>query len=139
MAEKRVSLDDVPPAVRATILREASGRKVCKVEAKVKDGQSVYEAEWLVGDVEFEVKVQPDGQVLARERSVPLHQVPAVIRKAILRGAGGCEIKEVEVITSGNVVTYEAEWVVDGDEVEITVAADGTLLPGETDATYEKN
>jgi len=133
MAGKRVALKDVAQAVSATILKEAAGHKVLKVEAKTKGGQSVYEAEWLVGDVEFEVKVAPDGRVLARERSVTLDRVPTAVRKAIRKEAGDYEVKEVEEITAGNVVTYEAEWVVDGDEVEITVAADGNLLATDED------
>jgi uncharacterized membrane protein YkoI len=137
MAEREVALKDVPEAVRATILKEASGRRLTKVEAKVRGGQSVYEAEWFVGDAEFEVKVSPDGRVLARERSLTLDQVPAPVSKTILKEAGDYEVKEVEVITAGNVLTYEAEWVADCDEIEITLAADGTVLGRQIKAVGE--
>jgi len=71
----------------------------------------------------------------AAEEDIKLEDCPAVVQKTIADNAGGGRIEEVERETKkdGSVV-YEAEVKrADGTEVEITVAADGTLLQVEED------
>ena len=45
--EEPVTLDQVPAAVKATILKEAAGAKITEIERETKDGKTVYEAEYL--------------------------------------------------------------------------------------------
>ncbi len=66
-----------------------------------------------------------------RERDVTIDEVPEAVRATILREAGDNEIEEIEEETKNGVTTYEAEWHEGGKEVEIEVAADGTLLEKE--------
>jgi hypothetical protein len=60
-------------------------------------------------------------------RAVSLDMVPAPVKATILKEAGDHKVTEVEEITKGAATTYEADWLVEGEEVEIRVAADGTL------------
>jgi len=159
-SETKTTLDQVPEAVRATALKEAAGAAIKEVEVEVKNGQTVYEIEWVVGNQEIEIKVAPDGTVLSRETEeaddddddddgdedcddgddddedeveVTLDQVPAAVKEAILKAAAGATIKEIEAETKNGQTVYEAEWVVDGKEIEITVSADGTILKREVE------
>jgi len=66
-----------------------------------------------------------------RERDVTIDEVPEAVRATILQEAGDNEIEEIEEETKNGVTTYEAEWHEGGVEVEIKVAADGTLLKKE--------
>ena len=66
--EKEVTLDQVPAAVKATILKEAGDHKITEIEEISKDGKVVcYEAEWKVEDKEIEIMVAPDGTLLGKE------------------------------------------------------------------------
>jgi len=65
------------------------------------------------------------------EKKVTIDQVPELPRKTILKEAGSNKITEIEEETKDGVITYEAEWKVDGKEIEIKVAADGKLLKKE--------
>jgi uncharacterized membrane protein YkoI len=65
--EEEISLDQVPAAVKATILAEAKGAPIKEVERETEDGKTVYEAEWNVGEMEVEIKVAPDGTLLKKE------------------------------------------------------------------------
>ena len=65
--EEEISLDQVPAAVKATILAEAKGAPIKEVEREIKNGRTVYEAEWVVNGQEIEIKVAPDGTLLKRE------------------------------------------------------------------------
>jgi len=156
--EEEVSLDAVPAAVKATILKEADGAEVEEVEREVEDGKVVYEAEFEVDGQEVEIEVAKDGTLLSREidddeedgddddgdedededeDEVSLDEVPAAVKATILKEADGAEVEEVEKEIEDGKVVYEAEFEVDGQEVEIEVAEDGTLLSREIDDDEE--
>ncbi|MBN1509656.1 MAG: PepSY-like domain-containing protein [Sedimentisphaerales bacterium] len=65
--EQRVSLDQLPPVVKATILAEAKGAKIKEIERETTKNGAVYEAEWVENGHDVEIKVAPDGKILKRE------------------------------------------------------------------------
>ena len=67
-SEKDVTIDQVPAAVKATILKEAGDNKIEEIEEVSKDGKVVYyEAEWKSGGKEIEIEVDPSGKLLSKE------------------------------------------------------------------------
>ena len=62
------------------------------------------------------------------EQKVSIEQVPAKVRKALLKLAGGARITEVEREKEHGMVFYEAEWVANGRETEAKVTASGDLV-----------
>jgi len=62
---KTLSVDQVPAAVKATIL--AQGGTIEEIEMKTEDGQTVYEAEVVIDGQEKDVKVAADGTVLSQK------------------------------------------------------------------------
>lgn len=135
--EEQVSIDQVPAAVKATILKEAKGGTVKKIERETEKGKTIYEAEINIDGREIEIEVAADGTLLEIEEEVSLDQVPAAVKATILKEAKGAAIMEVERETSSGKTFYEAEWRADGKEVEIKVAADGTLLGREVEEEDE--
>ncbi|MGQ9651314.1 MAG: PepSY-like domain-containing protein [Phycisphaerae bacterium] len=65
--EQRVSLDQLPPAVKATILAEAKDAQIKKIQRENTKAGAVYEAEWVENGHKVEIKVAPDGKVLKRQ------------------------------------------------------------------------
>lgn len=65
--EQTVTIDQVPPAVRAAILKEAGKNQVREIEKEIKGGKTVYEAEWAAGGKQIEIKVAEDGTLIGRE------------------------------------------------------------------------
>jgi len=65
--EVKLTLDQVPPAVKAAILAEAGNNPIKEIEAETKDGKTVYEAEWIADGKEIELKVAADGKILKKE------------------------------------------------------------------------
>ena len=66
--EKDVTLDQVPAAVKETIVKEAGANKITEIEEVSADGKVVYyEAEWKADGKEIEIKVAPDGKLLKKE------------------------------------------------------------------------
>jgi uncharacterized membrane protein YkoI len=105
--EKAVSIDQVPPAVKATLL--AQGGTIEEIEVHMENGRTVYEADVLIGGQQLEVKVAADGSLISQEADDENHeqeeedgeplsidQVPDVVKATILNEAQGGTIKEVE-------------------------------------------
>ncbi len=143
--EENVNLDQVPPAVRATILKEAQGVKITEIERETEDGKTIYEAEFLKDGRETEIKVAPDGTVLAREiedededEDITFDQIPAPARMALQKLARGAKILEAERENEHGVLIFEAEWSEGGAKHEAAVTADGTLLETEETIPLDK-
>ena len=134
--EEEVTLDQVPAAVKATILKEAAGAKVTEIERETKNGTTVYEAEFVLNGREIEIKIAPDGTLLGRETEdeddddddLTIDQVPAQARAALRKLAGDAKIVKVERERANGVLVYEAEWVTNGTKHDAAVLDDGTLL-----------
>lgn len=65
--EVKVTIDQVPEAVKAVILAEAGGAAIEEIEKETEHGQTTYEAEWTVGGKEIELKVSADGKVIKKK------------------------------------------------------------------------
>ncbi|MBN2312326.1 MAG: PepSY-like domain-containing protein [Sedimentisphaerales bacterium] len=144
--EKEFTLDELPAAVKATILAEANGAPIQEIEMETENGKTVYEAEVIINGQEVEFVVAPDGTLLGKEIEdeddddadddeeeveISLDDVPAAVKATMLKEAAGAVIEEVVKETENGKVVYEAEFEADGQEVEIEVSPDGTLLERE--------
>jgi uncharacterized membrane protein YkoI len=71
MADKEtaVTLEQVPDAVKATILAEAQGGTIQEIERENEDGQAIYEADVLINGRKVELKVTQDGGKLIRKEA----------------------------------------------------------------------
>ncbi|MGD8240889.1 MAG: PepSY domain-containing protein, partial [Armatimonadota bacterium] len=147
--DENLTLEQLPAAVKATILKAAHGGKIKEIELENEGGKPVYEAEILI---ELEVKVAPDGTLLSKkvegagkprahearahddddeddedgDERVSMTDLPETVKAAILKAAGGGRIVEIERETENGKTVYEAEVVVNGKEFDIEVAPDGT-------------
>ena len=65
--DEDLSLDQVPAAVKATILKEAQGGEVEEIELEDENGENLYEAKVVIDGQEYELKISPDGTLLSKE------------------------------------------------------------------------
>jgi len=144
--EEQVTLDQVPAAVKATILKESAGGKITEIERETKNGKTIYEAEFLLDGKEVEIQVAPDGTLLGREMGdedddeddLTIDQVPEPARAALLKLAGSAKITKAGREKEDGVLVYEAQWTIDGIQHEAAVMPDGTLLETEESVPVEK-
>jgi uncharacterized protein YxeA len=120
------------PAPAAEALRKAAGSAKIEAITLEKEGKkTVYEASFTeAGKPNREVSVTADGKLNAEEETLPIEQVPAVVRKAIEAGAKGAKLERVQHIkrASGE-ETYEALYVAKGKKTEVEYLADGKVKP----------
>lgn len=62
-----VPLEQVPPAVRATIEREMQGGRLEEIERETMNGRTVYEVELVRDGKKRELHIAEDGTVLKRD------------------------------------------------------------------------
>jgi uncharacterized membrane protein YkoI len=62
-----MTLDQVPPAVRATIEAQAAGAKIEEVDKETENGATVYETDVTVEGKEYEIKVAEDGKLISKK------------------------------------------------------------------------
>ncbi len=149
--EERVTLDQVPATVKAAILKAAAGAEIREIERETEDGKTVYEAEFVLGGKEIEVKIAADGSVLSREaeddddgddedeeETIAVDKIPGPARKALQRLAGDAKIVKAGREKEDGVLIYEAEWAVNGAAHEAAVTADGALIETEEVISAEK-
>lgn len=65
--EMKLSMNDVPMAVKDAVMQAAPGGKVLGYEKEMKHGMTVYEAEVMSGKDKWEIKVDESGKVLSKK------------------------------------------------------------------------
>jgi uncharacterized membrane protein YkoI len=145
--DEKVTLDQVPAAVKVTIVKAAEGGKIEAIERETKDARTVYEAELAIDGKTFGVRVAPDGKLLSRAvddegegdkaeeggKTLTLDQVPAAVKATIVKAAEGGRIGGIEQATEDGKTVYEAEVTIGAKTFDVKVAPDGKLLSKEAD------
>ena len=152
--EEKVTLDQVPAAVKETLLKEVKDGKITEIERETEGEVVTYEADAVIGGKKCEITVAADGKLISNKPAddenekeggdddeddddgdddddavaVTLDQVPAAVKATLEKAAQGGKITEIEREGEGDKAVYEAEVIIEGKEFEIKVAADGKLI-----------
>ena len=116
-----VELKDIPEAARIAIQKAAGDEKEIVCESITEGEIAAFEGAWMVGDVKAEITVSQAGDVLSKESSLKLEQLPKALRPMAAEFAGTDELK----LEKKTVVLYEVEVVRDGKTIEKLVDATG--------------
>jgi len=65
--EVKMSLDQVPAAARATLMREAGGATIKNVDKEDDHGRAIYETDVMVNGKNWEIKVDADGKLIGKK------------------------------------------------------------------------
>lgn len=65
-ADEDVTLEQLPPAVRATVDRETQGGQIKDIERDTKGGQVVFEVEFSLDGKAYELDIAEDGKLIER-------------------------------------------------------------------------
>jgi hypothetical protein len=129
-SEHSVRMKDLPAAVQKTVREQSRGAKIRGLAVETENGVTNYEVELRVNGHTRDVLIDPGGAVVAVEEQVTLASLPAAVRTAVERGAGGGRVVLVESIRKGGgVEAYEAHVRRAGKTVEIKVGPGGQLIP----------
>jgi len=138
--EKEISLKDAPPAVQATIEKQAAGKEIKEIEIETKDGKEIYTVEILDEGKEKEFMVSSDGKFLGYEKEdedneededeaeIPLNQLPEKVKEAAMKYLGSLESGEAQKEVENGVTIYEVEIEKDGMDISAEFTEAGEIL-----------
>jgi uncharacterized membrane protein YkoI len=126
-AEKKVKLEELPPAVQAAVREQTKNATLVGLSTEREKGKIVYEVETKVGGKSRDLLLDQTGAVVDTEEEIDMETVPAPAKSAIQKRAAGGTISKVEKVTAGAAISYEAVIRTKaGKTVEYAVSADGT-------------
>ena len=120
-AEKKLTLQQLPPAVQKAVAAETKGAEVLGFSTEKEHGRTVYEAETKVAGRTRDITFSAEGALLEVEEEVALDSLPAAVRESIGKKGAGAKVEKVEKSTRGAAVSYEATVVRSGKRSEFTV------------------
>jgi uncharacterized membrane protein YkoI len=65
--ETVVTMDQVPPAARDALKREAQGAAIGKIDKEMSGGKEVYETDVMINGKNWEIKVDAAGNVISKK------------------------------------------------------------------------
>ncbi len=128
-ADQPVKMKDLPPAVQKTVREQSKGATIRGLSKEIEGGKTYYEVELTADGHNKDILIDASGAVVEIEEQVALDAVPAVVKATIEKSAGTGKILKVEWVQKQGKVSYEARIEQAGKKREITVQADGTLVP----------
>jgi uncharacterized membrane protein YkoI len=147
--EEEVSAAQVPAGAMSAAQKAAGKDAKLAFEKKT---MIYYEAKFQKDGQEQELLFTPDGrcvEIVGKEVKeeckkedegiVSLGEVPEAVKATIVKHAAGGEVKKIEKETKEGKVIYEADVIIDSNEVELKVAADGKLLGKEVEHEGEED
>ncbi len=105
-AQARLQLEDLPPAVRATVEAETKNATLKGLAKEKENGQTVYEVESLVNGRTRDLMIDTAGRVYEVEEQLDPARAPAPV-KAALEAKG--QIVILEAVTSNGKTHYEGQ------------------------------
>jgi len=128
-AEKRVTMENLPPAVQKTVREQSQGATLRGLSQEEENGKTFYEAELKVNGHNKDVLIDPTGAIVEVEEQVTLESLPPAVKTALEKQAGKGKITFVESVTKGSsVVAYEAKIKTAGKTSEIKVSPQGAAV-----------
>jgi uncharacterized membrane protein YkoI len=152
--DQKLTIEQLPPAVRATLQAQAQGNPIQDIEKETEDGVTFYSADIIQGDKKLGVEIAENGQLLnsepeaiksekeesgeeneaaeADEVEVSFDQLPPAVQATLKAEVGAGTIDGIEKDTKDGADVYSADVTkADGQKYDIEIAADGKLINSE--------
>lgn len=131
--ELRISFSDCPAVVQKTLKREAFTAEFKGVYKEGEDEETVYEVDVVIDGKKYEIRVADDGTLLEKEweeedEMMLFSDCPMVVQKTFRQESFGAKIETVEKESVYGRTIFEGDAVIDGNNYEIKVAAEGALI-----------
>ena len=130
--EKKIKRSDLPPAVEKAVVEQSQGATVRGFSQEKENGQTFYEAEFMVNGHSKDVLMNVDGTVVEVEEQIATESLAPAVLEGLQAKAGNGKLVKVETLTkNGKLVAYEAKVLTNGKKSEVQVGPDGKPLDHE--------
>ena len=126
IAQKKLTLSSLPPAVQAAVQAEAKGAEIKNIGKETEGGVVQYEIETMLNGKHRDFNVDTKGKVLVVEEETAIDTFPAAAKTAILKKVADGKLGMVELVKRGGETMYEAAYITKaGKKHGVLVKADG--------------
>jgi hypothetical protein len=126
LAQKRLTLKDLPAPVQATVQKELKGGEIKGIGKETEDGVAQYEVETILNGKHRDFNLDTKGKLLVVEEETSIDSIPAAAKAAILKRVADGRLGMVELFMRGGETMYEAAYTTKaGKKHEVLVKADG--------------
>ena len=130
--EKKIKRSDLPTAVENTVVEQSQGATIRGFSQAKENGQTFYEAEFVINGHSKDVLMDVNGAVVEVEEQIPTESLSPAVRDGLQAKAGNGKIIKVETLTKkGKLVAYEAKVLTSGKKSEVQVSPEGKPLDHE--------
>jgi hypothetical protein len=129
--ERPVTLDQLPPEIRATVAQIAQGRPLrdLTLERRTRGGKPFYETEFSLDGAEHELKLDDQGKIFESEVEFALSELPAAVTGGIGAALPGAVLLDAErEQIRDDPAFFEVNIRHAGQRYELQVAEDGRVL-----------
>jgi uncharacterized membrane protein YkoI len=145
--------NELPPAVQKAVKEQAPNGVVDKISTETKDGHLTYKIKFQDEGMNPSLWVTADGNVLKSDisrdkafgatgagsdtatgsaRDLKFTELPAAVQKTVREQVPTAPIADIDKHTKDGMIVYDISFKEKGLNPKITVAADGTLIKGNT-------
>lgn len=122
-ADQKITLQNLPPAVKATVDAESKGATVKGISSEKENGKTVYELETLLNGRTRDLMIDAAGKVYLVEEQLDIDKAPPAV-KAALEAKG--KVVTLESVMENGKTRYEGQVQTKaGKKVAFEVDADG--------------
>jgi hypothetical protein len=127
LAEKKLTLKDLPAPVQKTIQAELKGGEIKSIGKETEHGVAQYEVETMLNGKHRDFNVDTKGNLVVVEEETTIDSIPPAAKTAILKKVADGKLGMVELFIRGAETMYEAAYTTKaGKKHEVLVKADGT-------------
>lgn len=130
-----IPASSVPAPVKEQVQKQYPDAKA--IEWDFDNDEDVYEAEFRINGLEYDLKIHPDGTISFSKADIPLRSLPAAVTASIARDFPGYTPRRAKQITVRGALKYRvycrSESAGAVRKLELYYAPDGKLLSKETD------
>ena len=127
--EKKITREQLPPAVEKTVAEQSKGATVNGFATEVEKGKRLYEVELTINGHGKDISMDKGGNIVEVEEEVAMDSLPSAVQEGLRQAAGTGTIGKIESLTKkGKLVAYEAHVKAGTKRYEIQVGPSGKKL-----------
>jgi hypothetical protein len=130
--EQKISLDEVPTAVKDAVKKKFPSAKLEQAEKEVENGKTTFELVIKDEGKKITVSLKDDGTIVEIEKEIDAKDLPEAVGSAVKAKYPSGTIKKAEEVTKDEKVTYEVILAQEGKKLrEIALDKSGKITEDE--------
>jgi len=130
--EQTIKQKNVPKVILSVFKKSYPKATIKGYSKETEEGKLFYEIESSEGKVNRDLIYNPDGTVVSIEETLPLSEVPEIVRTSLNKEFPKAKVLKSEKVTKGTVIQYEFVVQSGKKSSEVVIVSYGKVIEKET-------